>query len=425
MSIWIVNQYAVPPDKPGPARHHLYASALTQMGNRVVVIASSFDHHGTRKDAILAPAERWRVGTAAGVPFLWLRVPPYGGNSLARVWSMTQFGRRVRAGLGTQGLGRPDVVVGSSPHLFGAWGAERLARRLGVPFVLEVRDLWPQSLVDLGGYAPGHPVVRLLVRVERHLYRHASAVVSVLPNAIDHIVARGATRDRVRYLPNGVDLSHISCPATAEEGTPFTFVYAGSHGIANALDTVLDAAKIVETELGPDAVRFLLVGSGVDRERLRARARAEGIGSVAFEEPVPRSRIFEVLVRADAFVVSSLAIPLYRHGISFNKLFDYMAMARPIVAGLEAVDNPVVAAGAGLVVAPGDARAMAGAVRTLLGMTRGERRAMGLAGRRYVEQHHDVTMLARRMQELLREVVQERGARPAEISGDAPGPISS
>lgn len=408
LTIWIVNQYAVPPTMAGPARHHLYASELTRLGNKVLVIASSFDHHGSRKDAFLSPGERWRVGTAEGVPFLWLRVPPYGGNSLARVWSMVQFGRHVRAGLGSQSLERPDVVVGSSPHLFGAWGAERLARRLRVPFVFEVRDLWPQSLVDLGGYAPGHPVVRLLARVERHLYQHASAVVSVLPNAIDHIVARGAARDRVRYLPNGVDLRVVPCPEAAEERRPFTFVYAGSHGIANALDTVLEAAKIVEDELGPDAVRFRFIGSGVERERLRARAEADGIRSVRFEEPVPRSDVFDVLAQADAFVVSSLAIPLYRHGVSFNKLFDYMAMARPIVAGLEAADNPVVAADAGLAVAPGDGRAMAGAVRTLLEMTREERRAMGLRGRRYAEEHHDVAMLARRLQSLLHEVAQGR-----------------
>ncbi len=345
--------------------------------------------------------------------FLWLRVPAYEGNSRARVWSMLRFGDRVRTGVGTKDLPRPDVVIGSSPHLFGAWGAQRLARRLRVPFVLEVRDVWPQSLVDLGGYAPDHPVVRALTSVERHLYRRAAAVISLLPDAIDHIVAGGARREHVHYIPNGIDLRAAPTPAPAPAHDGFTVMYAGSHGIANALDTVLDAAKLLEEELGGGAPRFELLGDGVEKARLAQRARDEGIGIVRFLDAVPKAQIFGELARADAFVVSSLPTPLYRHGVSFNKFFDYMAMARPIIAGLEASSDPVRAAGAGITVPPKDPRAMADAIRNVMAMTPEERRSMGLRGRAYVERHHDVADLARRVEGVLSDVIRDgqRGRR--------------
>ena len=192
-------------------------------------------------------------------------------------------------------------------------------------------------------------------------------------------------------------------------------MYAGSHGIANALGTVLDAAKLLEEELGGGAPRFELLGDGVEKGRLARRARDEGIGIVRFLDAVPKARIFGELARADAFVVSSLPTPLYRHGVSFNKFFDYMAMARPIIAGLEASSDPVRAAGAGITVPPKDPRAMADAIRNVMAMTPEERRSMGLRGRAYVERHHDVADLARRVEAVLSDVIRDGPLLPRPV----------
>lgn len=416
MNIWIVNQYAVPPDRAGPPRHFGLASELVARGHDVVVVAADFDHHGERGATRLGPSEHRRMESIKGVSFLWLRVPAYHGNSLDRVWSMARFGVDVR-GLATHlGRARPDVVIGSSPHLFGAFGAQRLARRLGVPFVLEVRDLWPDSLVALGGYAPTHPVVWGLARIERYLYRAADGIVAVLPGTVDTMVERGARRDRIVLVPNGVSLDCVSAPAAPRPHDSFVVAYAGSHGIANALDTVLDAAKLLEARLGPTAFRFEFIGNGVEKRRLQDRARDEGMLSVVFHDAVAKDRLYERLAPADAFVVSSRPTTLYRHGVSFNKFFDYLALSRPIVAGLEAFNDPIAEAGAGYTVAPGDPEAMANAFARLRDEPPSVREEMGALGRRYVEKNHDMRRLAARLERNLLAAVRDGG------SARTPGP---
>ena len=154
-------------------------------------MASSFDHT-TRREAHLRPGEGYRVEFVDGVRFLWLRTPPYSGNTVGRIWNMLVFGFRVWRGTGWGPIERPDVIVGSSPHLFAALAAERVAARLSVPFVLEVRDLWPQTFVDVDGYSRHHPFVALLERIERYLYRSARDLEDLLPLRPNLRIVKGA-----------------------------------------------------------------------------------------------------------------------------------------------------------------------------------------------------------------------------------------
>src|SRR5690606_10302552 len=137
-----------------------------------------------------------------GVDFLWLRTPEYGGNGLGRMANMLVFAARTRVLLPRIIPVPPDVVIGSSPQPFAALAAERLAQRLHVPFVLEVRDLWPESLVDVGNFSSHHPLILVLRRIERHLYRKADHVICLLPGAEAFIRSRGARADRITLVPN-------------------------------------------------------------------------------------------------------------------------------------------------------------------------------------------------------------------------------
>lgn len=156
MNIWIINQYAIPPDTAGITRAFVMARELIAHGHDVTIIASSFDHV-SRTEKRLKSREGWKIEIFEGVRFLWLRTPAYSGNGLARVWNMSVFAVKALVEPSKHLLKEPDIIVGSSPHLFGALAAERLATRLNVPFVLEVRDLWPQSLIDLGNLSRGTP----------------------------------------------------------------------------------------------------------------------------------------------------------------------------------------------------------------------------------------------------------------------------
>jgi glycosyltransferase involved in cell wall biosynthesis len=402
MKIWIVNQYAIPPTQPGITRHFSFAVALKERGHDPTLIASSFDHV-TRKETRLSPGEMWRLETIEGVRFLWLRTPHYEGNTRRRVQNMLVFAWRVWRRSGMRELAPPDVVVGSSPHLFGAFAAWRLTRALGVPFVLEIRDLWPEALVAWGNLRADHPVIRVLAWIERTLYRNATRIITLWPHSPPYIAARGGHPDRIVWISNGVWPDAIlPQPPRNDASGPLTIMYLGAHGLTNALHTVLDTAALLQAEGYADKVRFRLVGDGPAKADLMRRAKTAGLDEmVRFEPAVPKRSVNDVIVEADAFILPLHHGGLYRWGMSPNKLFDYMAAARPIVIAVDAPSNPVAEAGAGVSVPAEDATAMAQAIKTLLALSPEERWRMGLRGRRYVEAHHDIARLAERFEACL------------------------
>ncbi len=404
MKILLINHYAFPPSQPGGTRHHALAKALTALGHQPVIVAAAFDHI-TRTDR-LAPGEASRRELHDGVPYVWLRTPGYqGSGGAARLWNMLAFARAVEHQLAPMLDGRPEVTVGSSPHLFGAQAALRLARRMKVPFVLEIRDVWPQSLIDVMGVSRWHPLVWIMERIERELYREADHIVTLLPGIGPRVAERGGDPAAITWVSNGVDLGLVPPVAEPEEGAAFTFMYAGSHGRTNALDVMVDAAALLRRRRLPRPVQLVLLGTGPEKPRLQARARDEGLTDLHFLPPVPKQEVYRTLARADAFWVSSHDTSLWQHGISFNKLYDFMAMGRPTVIGLDCPNNPIAEAGCGITVRPGDAEAMAAGMEQLMALAPEARRAMGRRGRAYVEAHFDARILAARFETALREAV--------------------
>jgi len=392
MNILMINHYALAPDQPGGTRHFSLARALTAMGHSVVIAASCFDH-GTRTGAP-PPGEKACRETWDGVEFIRLATPPYRGNGAGRLWNMLAFARSVKRVLPAFLGSVPDVVVGSSPHPFGALAGLMLARKFGVPFVLEIRDVWPQSLVDVMGVSPMHPIIWVLGRIERVLYREADHIITLLPNVAKRVAERGGDPDRITWVPNGIDLDMVPAPSRPGDKETFTIMYAGSHGVTNALEVLVDAAGILQGRSLPKQLSLVLVGTGPEKPRLEARARALGLCNLAFRPPVPKREIYKVLDSADAFWVSSADSDLWEHGISFNKLYDFMAMARPTLIGMRCSTNPILLSGGGITVRPGSAEAMAEGVEWLLAAGPGGRQDMGDKARSFVEDHFDVRRLA-------------------------------
>lgn len=400
MRVWIVNHHATPPSEPGGTRHHSLARELVRRSHDVTVLSSSFNHATGKQIS----GTKGHLSTRAefdGVSFLILLTPGYRGR-IARFWNMLVFALQVWCRIGTRGMRKPDVVVGSSLTLFAALSAARLARHFGVPFVLEIRDLWPQTLIDMG-MGPYHPAVLVFGVIERYLYGNADEIVTLLPNAAEYISSRGAGGTEITWIPNGVDVHSIPfLPPTPHE--VFTVVYAGSHGLSDALDPVLDAAIILQKR-APGRFRFRFIGDGPCKDGLRHRVQTDHIVNVVFEDPVPKLKIIPKLLEADAFIIAMKKTDLYRYGISPNKLHDYMAAGRPTVVAGTVHNNPVADAAAGITVPPEDPHAMAEAVETLADMSLEDRRSMGLRARKYIEHHHDFAVLAQRLEGVLTRAV--------------------
>ena len=407
-NVWILNHYAQEPGGAGGTRHFHLAEHLQAYGWHATVIAASVEHQSGHQR--LAPGERQRCDHFKGVPFLWVRTPEYQGNGGGRMRNMLVYTGRVLLHKTTRELPRPDVVIGSSVHPFAAVAGALLARRFKVPFIFEVRDLWPQTLVDMGRLQEGSFMTWALRKLELWLYRRAARTVVLLPRAWEYITPLGIPKERVVWIPNGVDLSLFprSTAANTTYTDKFTLMYFGAHGQANGLDNVLRAMKHVQDQPDGRHIRLRIIGDGPLKPSLVTQASEMRLTNVSFEPPVPKSQIPALAAHADAFVFNLIDAPVFRYGISSNKLFDFMAAERPVVFSCDSTNNPINDAQAGLTVKSGQPGALANAICEIAATPLVQRQRMGRAGREYVEQNHGFEQLAGRLAAVLDDVCTRR-----------------
>ena len=403
LNILLINHYA------GSVRHGMeyrpfyLAREWVRLGHRVRIVASSQSH--IRAQAPLLDGQARLDETIDGVDYTWFATPPYRGNGAARVLNMAAFVARLyRQGAALAREVNPDVVIASSTYPLDIWPAHRIARLAGARLLFEVHDLWPLSPMELGGYSPLHPFIMLLQAAEIYACRHADSVVSILPKVRAHLEAHGMAPHKLHVVPNGTDPAEWladtpALPPALEQVLAvlrargqFVIGYAGTHGVANALDTLLAAAALLRTR----PVAFVLVGGGPEKERLHQAARAMNLANVHFCAPVPKQQIPALLARFDLAYIGWQRQPLYRFGIAPNKLIDYMMAARPVLHAVEAGNDPVRDAGCGLTVAPEDPRAIADGVLALMQLPAAERAALGRRGRQFALDNHTYPVLGQR-----------------------------
>jgi glycosyltransferase involved in cell wall biosynthesis len=374
--LWLINQFANTPDLPGHTRQYEVAAGLVGLGWRVGVFASDFNLTQRRYRRLrfpsLSSSER-----PAGIRWTWLWVAPYRQNNWKRQLNMLSFClhlvlRLLPAALLGRLRGRaPDVILASSPQLPAAFTCLWIARLSGLPFVLEVRDLWPQVLIDQGGKAPDSLMVRLLGWMERQLYRNAHTVVVLAQGSERYVRERGARR--TAWLPNGPDLELFEPQPLPPDQPTFTVLYAGAHGDANALENVVAAARLLEERNSP--VRFQFIGDGPEKQALIQLAA--DLKTVVFNDPVPKAEIPAQMTQADAILLSLRDVPLFRYGVSPNKLYDAYAIGRPVITTVAgSINTEVDNYRLGVTAEPGDPQALADAILRLAQTSRAEREAM-------------------------------------------------
>jgi glycosyltransferase involved in cell wall biosynthesis len=374
--LWLINQFANTPELPGHTRQFEVAAGLVGYGWQVEVFASDFNltqrQYRRLRFPRLSSTER-----PAGIRWTWLWVSPYRHNNWKRQLNMLSFClhlalRLVPAAILGRFIGRaPDVILASSPQLPAAFTCLWIARLTGIPFVLEVRDLWPQVLIDQGGKSPSSAMVRLLAWMECLLYRHASTVVVLAKGAEPFVRERGA-RQTV-WLPNGPDLALFAPRPLPPDRSVFTVLYAGAHGDANALENVIVAVRWLEQQQHPVRIRF--VGDGPEKQALMQLAA--DLKSVSFEAPVPKAQIPDLMAEADSILLSLRDVPLFRYGVSPNKLYDAYALGRPVITTVAGAINAEVEEHClGVTAPPGDPKALADAIQRLMNTPRAERQAM-------------------------------------------------
>lgn len=401
--IWIIEQHTLPPGYPGGTRHFHIGEELVAQGFDVEVMTSDF--HISKREHLKLCWPRLKMAESFGeLRWTWLWASGYQRNNWKRYMNILTFAGTMA--LTTMFRRKPDVMIGSSPHLLAAYAAYLMAKLRRVPFYIEIRDLWPQTLIDMGGKSEDSRMVRLLAWLERKLYTNADRVLLLAEEAVDYVVERGAKRENVLWVPNGVELFALDSLPTSSAAREkhkidqgrFVLMYTGAHGAANSLATTVEAARLLDQD-APGKFRILLVGDGIEKAKLLEQG-AE-IECLEFREAIPKRELRTLLHAADALILTLLDVPVFHYGVSPRKLYDYYAAGKPVIVNVEGqITREVTDSACGFCAPPENPRALADAMLKMADLSADALSEMGKRSRALAESTYDMQAIARRIAEV-------------------------
>jgi glycosyltransferase involved in cell wall biosynthesis len=399
MHILLIHQAFAALDEPGGTRHHELARHLAGEGHKVTIIASPISY--LTGDSTGKPTRK-QIDDMGVTIIRSAALPALHRSFIWRVFSFFSF--MVSSFINGLFVHKVDLVWGTTPPIFQGPTAWLLARLKGVPFLLEVRDLWPAFAIAVG-VLKNKLLITLSEWLEGFLYRHADHVVVNSPGFINHVRQRGGKN--VSLIPNGADPEMFD---PDDEGQAFrnahgleekfVVLYAGAHGLSNDLPVVITAAAQLKNE---ENIRIVLLGSGKDKPNLIAQAENLGLENVIFLPPLPKKEIRYAVAGADACLAILKPIEMYKTTYP-NKVFDYMAGGRAVILAIDGVIRKVVEdANAGLFVPPGDPEALANAIYKL-SKNHENCRKMGINGRELIIKEFSRAALAEKFSNLLESI---------------------
>ena len=362
-NVWILNHYATSMLFSKGGRHYWFAKYLKSEGYEPVIFCCNTKHG--EFENYYDEDKLWveKVAENINVPFVVIKSSLYKGNGKDRVLNMIRFYRNVQKAAKEYAKAhpKPDVIYASSIHPLTLVAGIQLAKHFGVKCICEIRDLWPESLVVYNVVGRQNPITKLLYLGEKWIYRKADAIIFTFEGGYDYIKEqnwqKGIPKTKVHYINNGVDLAQFDYNKVnftlqdedLENKELFKVVYTGSIRHVNNLGKLLDVAKLVKNP----HIKFLIWGDGDELPKLKERIKKENIFNVVFKGRVDKKFVPFVTSKANLNFVHNESSPLFRFGISFNKIFDYLASGKPILCDFYAKYNPVLSFGAGVSVDSG------------------------------------------------------------------------
>ena len=397
MNIWIISQYSSTPETGMGGRYYYFAKELAKQGHNVHLIAGSNSHILQQPPTL--DKDYMIEHVSKNFNFVWIKTSKYSNvrdtkrvlNWFRFAWKLLKLSKIIKD--------KPDTILYGSPSLIPFLSAQRLAMKFKTKLIFEVRDIWPLTLIELGGYSSKNPFIRFMQWIEDKAYKDSDIVISNLSNAAEHMVARGMVREKFIWIPNGFHLSELQNPEplsiSIKSELPrdkFIIGYTGTLGLANALDTFIEGARLLKDY---KEIAFVLVGKGKDKSTLVEQAK--DLNNVYFIEPVEKKQIQNMLAEFDVCYLGSKKKNIYRFGIASIKLPEYMLAAKPIINANSAANDLVELAKAGLSTPAEDPSAVADAVLKLKNMPLEKRKQLGQNGHTYVLEHHDYAKLTQKL----------------------------
>lgn len=299
----------------------------------------------------------------------------------------------------------PNALIVSSMSMFPIYPAifyRRKFKQLN-KLIFEVRDIWPLTLIELGGISRFNPMILIMNATEWIAYKYADILISVLPNADKHIQKKIKSDKPVHWIPNGIDPDTFIDETLSPEirsvfnGDQFKIVYAGAVGKANALEPFLDAYSRLQD---PGRFKFIVIGSGP--ELINLKTRYNNIENIVFCGKIPKKQVLQALKLSDVLFIGWHNLSIYRFGVSANKYCDYMLAAKPIVSSGNLAFDPVRDAECGVVVDAENPVQIANAIEEMESLSVHERSKLGLNGYHYLIRNNTITVLASKYLKLLK-----------------------
>ena len=405
--IWILNHYAIPPNMPGGTRHYDFSQELIKKGYEVTIFSSGFSH--SQKNYFkLFKGKQYIVENYGKLKFVWLKTSLYKKNNYKRIISMISYLKRVLKS--AHNFSKPDVIIGSSVHPLAVVAAWWLSKKYKAKFIFEVRDLWPQTPIDMVAIKPNGIISKLMYAWEKFMYKRAKKIIVLLPNARKYIESKGISSEKIVWIPNGVNLERFDNPKQLDPDSNlvqllrknkdnFKVIYTGAHGPANGLSVIIDTATILQKN--HDEIQFFLIGDGVEKEKLQYDSEKHNLKNIHFFSSIPKEQIPDLLRYAELLLHCFAPINVFKYGISPNKIYDYLASSKPIIMSVETTNNIVQDAKAGIVVKPGNPEALAQGILKIQKITLEERKKLGANGRAYVEKYHSTQVLGDILEKIL------------------------
>ncbi|MBC8485797.1 MAG: glycosyltransferase family 4 protein [Bacteroidetes bacterium] len=420
LNIWIINHYAGNLELGMEYRHFFLAKHIKNLNHKISLISSSFHHLYTTLPQIdgLITFQKFE-----GIPYGFIKTTTYKGNNVRRLINMIVFSLRLAKyyDIFEEAFGKPDIILGSSPHPFVVINLLHLKKIYKIPVIYEVRDPWPRVIIELGVLSPRNPLCLIFAYLEKKGFRKCDCVISLWYSAHNYMFKHGLDPKRYYFLPNGIeidqngniyerDFSHPLVEKVQERKRLKKFIvgYGGSHGLANPLFTIVEACNLLRERKIND-IEFFLVGDGPVKEELISRAKNLSLTNIHFHDYVKKEVIMAFYDQIDVTFMGLKDLPLFRYGPTPNKLMDYMVASKPIIWAIRSSFDPVKEAGAGISIPPDNAEKLVEAIIKLKNKSTNELASLGVKGHCYAKFKFSYKELAKQLITLCRNCIDEKG----------------
>ena len=403
-TIWIINQYASTPEYGYAGRSFYFAKELASKGHKVYLITASYTHLLIKPPTV---SENFTVQDINGFKLVWVKMPEYAtAHDKKRILNWFLFSHKIKQ-LPTILKCAPDAIMYSSPSLVGYLGAKKLAKKCKAKLILDIRDIWPLTLIKIGNISPYHPFICLLSFIEKKAYLGSDVVVSNLKYAVKHMTSLGMNPNKFTWIPNGVDLNEVEKPEPLPQvyldlfpQNRFIVGYTGTFGLANDISTLIAAAALIQQK--DSDISFVLIGSGREKEELKQGIQSLGLKNVTLLDPISKKQVQTALHHFDVLWVGAKKTDLYDFGVSPNKLFEYLFAQKPIIYSIESGDfKPILEHNCGVQTPAENPHALAEAILHLKQLPVSTRNQLGANGLNAAQTNYTYQNLTNKLEKLL------------------------